>query len=524
MNVRKGWWLAMAAVLLGAALTVPFRHLWEVDEPRYAEVAREMITSGQWLVPHLYGEPYTHKPPLYIWIEGGLRLAGLSWTAAGVLPALLAFLGILALMPRLARATGLDEEVGSLGAIALAASPLAVFLALGARMDMLLAFLYTVAILMLAELLGLGPDAGRKRHAHLLFWLAIGLGVLTKGPVAVALPLLAAVLAWALLRPRPSLRAVFVGWGPLLAVGIVLAWLVPAGVAGGPEYLYEVTIRQSAGRLTNSFAHQEPFYFYFVRYPLIGLPWSVAAVVAAFHALRRRALDAGGFLALAALAVPVFFSLISGKLEIYLLPMFPPALLLAANAWRRKERGQRPALAAGAAGMAVVGIAAAALPRFGLVQTVPWPAWAGIGVLIAAPAVAALVGAVRGRPIATTVALVAASALVVPAVLLPVGLNALDRAWTTAGAAEAMRRAEPESREHLSYGATFPGLWLYGERPFRELADADAVSAELRRGRCVLVEEKRWAAVQASLEPEIGRLERMPLRRRALYLVCGRDR
>ncbi|MBI4917621.1 MAG: phospholipid carrier-dependent glycosyltransferase [Acidobacteria bacterium] len=524
MDFRKGWWLAMAAVLLGAALTVPFRHLWEVDEPRYAEVAREMITSGQWLVPHLYGEPYTHKPPLYIWLEGGLRLTGLSWTAAGVLPSVLAFLGILALMPRLARATGLDDEVGRLGGIALAASPLAVFLALGARMDMLLAFFYTLAILMLAQLLGLGTAAVPNRRAHTVFWLAIGLGVLTKGPVAVALPVLAAVLAWALLRPRPSLRAVFVGWGPLLAVGLVLAWLVPAGFVGGPEYLYEVTIRQSAGRLTNSFAHQEPFYFYLVRYPAIGLPWSVAVVVAAFHALRRRALDAGGFLALAALAVPVFFSLISGKLEIYLLPMFPPAMLLAAHAWRRTERGQRSALAAGAAGMAVVGIAAAALPTFGLVQRVPWPVWAGVGALIAVPAVAALVAAVRGRPIASTVALVAASALVVPAGLLPVGLNALDRAWTTAGAAEAMRRAEPESREYLSYGAEFPGLWLYAERPFRELADAATVSAELGRGRCVLVEEKRWGAVQAALEPEIDRVERIPLRRRALFLVCGRRR
>jgi len=522
MDVRKGWWLAMAAVLLGAALTVPFRHLWEVDEPRYAEVAREMITSGQWLVPHLYGEPYTHKPPLYIWLEAGLRLTGLSWTAAGVLPALLAFFGILALMPRLARATGLDDEVGRLGGIALAASPLAVFLALGARMDMLLAFFYTLAILMLAQLLGLGSAAVPNRRAHTVFWLAIGLGVLTKGPVAVVLPLLAAVLAWALLRPRPSLRAVFVGWGPLLAVGLVLAWLVPAGIAGGPEYLYEVTIRQSAGRMANSFAHREPFYFYVARYPLIGLPWSVAAVVAAFHALRRRALDAGGFLALAALAVPLFFSLISGKLEIYLLPMFPPAMLLAAHAWSRRERGQRAALAVGAAGMVVVGIAAAALPRFGLVQQFPWPVWAGVGAFIAVPAAVALVGAARGRPLASTVTLVAASALAVPAVLLPVGLNALDRAWTTAGPAEAMRRAEPESREHLSYGAAFPGLWLYAERPFRELSGAEEVSAELGRGRCVLVEEKRWAAVQAALEPEIDRVERIPLRRRALYLVCGR--
>jgi 4-amino-4-deoxy-L-arabinose transferase-like glycosyltransferase len=512
----------MAAVLLGAALTAPFRHLWEVDEPRYAEVAREMIASGQWLVPHLYGEPYAHKPPLYIWLEGGLRLTGLSWTAAGVLPSALAFLGILALMPRLARATGLDDGVGRLGAIALAASPLASFLALGARMDTLLVLFHTIAILMLAELLGLGPATVPKRRAHLVFWLAIGLGVLTKGPVAAALPLLAAVLAWALLRPRPPVRAVFVGWGPLVAVGVVLAWLVPAGVVGGPEYLYDITIRQSAGRVANSFAHQEPFYFYLVRYPVLGLPWSLAVVVAAFHALRRRVHDAGGFLALAALAVPLFFSLVSGKLEIYLLPMLPPAMLLAAHAWSRRERGQHVALAVGAAGMVVVGIATAALPRFGLVQRVPWPVWAGVGALIAVPAAVALVGAARGRPLASTVALVAASALAVPAVLLPVGLNALDRAWTTAGAAEAMRRAEPECREHLTYGAAFPGLWLYGERPFRELIGVDALSAELGRGRCVLVEEKRWAAVQAALEPEVDRVERIPLRRRALYLVCGR--
>ncbi|MBI5695658.1 MAG: phospholipid carrier-dependent glycosyltransferase, partial [Nitrospirae bacterium] len=147
------WWLAVASVLLGAALTVPFRHLWEVDEPRCAQAAREMVASGQWLVPHLYAEPYTHKPPLFLWLEAVLQVVGSPWTAAAVLPSLLAFLGIAVLLPRLARAAGLPDETGRLAAVVLASSPLVPFLALAARMDMLLAFFHTLALLMLARLI-----------------------------------------------------------------------------------------------------------------------------------------------------------------------------------------------------------------------------------------------------------------------------------------------------------------------------------------------------------------------------------
>jgi hypothetical protein len=76
-SARALYGLAVAAVVIGAALSLPARDLWEPDEARIAQVAREVVDSGDWLVPRLLGEPYTQKPPLYIAVA--LRLAGLLW-------------------------------------------------------------------------------------------------------------------------------------------------------------------------------------------------------------------------------------------------------------------------------------------------------------------------------------------------------------------------------------------------------------------------------------------------------------
>ena len=68
-------------VFAGIVLLLPslfLRDLWKPDEPRYAQVAREMSETGEWIVPHLNGETYAHKPPLVFWIAGLLRDTGLE--------------------------------------------------------------------------------------------------------------------------------------------------------------------------------------------------------------------------------------------------------------------------------------------------------------------------------------------------------------------------------------------------------------------------------------------------------------
>ena len=222
--IRSRRWLlaAIGALLAGAALTVPVRHLWDPDETRYAEVTREMLASGQMLVPLLYGETYAHKPPLYFWAQAATRSLGGSWTLAAVLPPLLATLATLLLLPVLAARLGLGSATGRLAAALLASTPFAAGMALMGRMDMVLAALHTAALLLLARLLGV--TAGRSATAHYAFWALVALGVLTKGPVALALPLGAAVALWALDRRAVTLRPLVDGAGPLLCLAVVLGW------------------------------------------------------------------------------------------------------------------------------------------------------------------------------------------------------------------------------------------------------------------------------------------------------------
>lgn len=522
MTNVQNWRLAAAgAILLGALLTIPVRNLWDPDEPRYAGVAYEMLVSGQWVVPHLGGVPYPQKPPLYMWLEAALRTTGLSWTAAGVLPSLLALLATLWLLPRLARAAGLDADTGAIAATMLAASPLVATFALAARMDMLMVLLETAALLFLARLLGVAGGAPARTRDHVLLWVVLALGVLVKGPVAAALPLLAAIASHFVIRRRPSLRPVFRGWGPAVFVVLVLAWLVPAAVLGGAGYIGEILVRQSLGRLARSFAHSEPFYFHALTYPLTGLPWSGLAVLGVARELRSRAEDGLTFLALAATAVLVFFSLISGKLVLYLLPLFPPALLVAAATLRRAARGTRGALLAGASLMFLVGMTGA-LARH-------WrPELAGVprvievaGAVVALPAVLA-VGLLLRRRTAAGVAALAISGLAYPALALPVAARVLDPLMTVRDVALAIRQLEPQEREGLIYGVEYPGLAIYAERPFRTLRDAADVRAALQAGRWVLLEERDLKRLRQELKGIVTERRSFAHRRRELLLLGGR--
>ncbi len=511
------------AVLAGAALTLPFRHLWDPDESRYAEVTREMLASRQMLVPLLDGEPYPHKPPLFFWAQAAFRSCKLSWTAAAVLPSLAAFLGVLLVLPGMAQRLGLERRVGLLASALLASSPLAIGLALSGRMDMLLTLSHTVALLCLARMLGVGGPPAAGAGVHLAFWASVAAGVLTKGPVALALPLLAALTMWAVVRPRVTLRPVFVGWGPPLALAVVASWLVPAAHAAGGGYLQEILVSQTTDRVMASpYAHPEPFYFHFLTYPFTGLPWSPLVIVAAVHALRRRGRGAATFLALASLALLLMFTAVGGKLVLYLLPMFPAALLLAADAVLRGLRGVRPALTAGAALMAAVGAGFAFSSRFRVeLAADPWLVAAG-GAAVLLPALAALVRSVRAgddstRPLAPLVAAGAAFA----AITLPVAGHALDPFMTVQSLAREVVELEPGHESGLVYGDRYPGLSLYADREFTLLPTPEELRSALAAGRCVVIAEKDLRRVPREVRPPTVVEARILHRRRVILLVRG---
>ena len=181
-----------AAAVLGLAAGLFFFHLgsyglWEPDEARYAEIAREMLAGGSYIVPHLNYVQYIEKPPLLYWTCAlAMRLFGLNEFAARLVNALSALIGVATVFYFTLRS--FDWRRALIAGVVLATSGLYAVMAQVLTTDMLLSAAITVALF--AAYLH-WREGGRWRW---LFYAGMGCGVLTKGPVAIALPLLILLL------------------------------------------------------------------------------------------------------------------------------------------------------------------------------------------------------------------------------------------------------------------------------------------------------------------------------------------
>lgn len=324
--------------LITVAVAVVLRPPLPVDETRYLAVAWEMWLRDDFLVPHLNGEPYHHKPPLLFW----LMTAG--WSVFGVndwWPRLVAPLFALAALYGTGRMARLiwpaETDAARLAPVILAGTAFwAVFQTL-TMFDMMLAT---------CTLAGLAGVVAAWRRGGLAGWtvtaLAIGIGVLAKGPAILLHILPVALLApwWGRTLPGGPDQPL-VSWktwylrlflSVLAGAAIALMWAVPAGIRGGEEYRNMIFWGQSAGRIVESFDHARPFWWYAALLAPLLLPWLVWPRF--WRAVRAKgAPGGGGYRLLIAWVVPAFvtFSLISGKQLHYLLPEFPAFALLFAH-------------------------------------------------------------------------------------------------------------------------------------------------------------------------------------------------
>lgn len=345
---------ALVALLVATALSRP---VLPVDETRYTGVAWEMLLRGDFLVPWQNGLPYSHKPPLLFWLmQAGWAVFGVNAWWPRVLPALFAA-GSLWLLVRLARELWPeDRRSADLAAWILASCMLWTYFVGAIMFDMMLAFFALLGWLGLARAWRSGRASG-----FLLFAIGLGGGLMSKGPVALLHLLPVALFApWWARGAAPAWRwwSAGVVFGVLGGALIVLAWAVPAGISGGEEYRNAIFWGQTSGRVTESFAHRRPFWFYLPMLPLILAPWTLWPSL--YRSLRAASWsEPGTRFALVMGLVPLLgFSLISGKQSQYLLPEFAAFALLAARALvQLPERAGRRALIVPAIGFAVLGIA-----------------------------------------------------------------------------------------------------------------------------------------------------------------------
>lgn len=324
------WSAVLLLLLLPAALLYPCLsfHLFEPDEGRYAEIPREMLERGEWVVPILNGEPYLDKPPLMYWlVMVSYRIFGIHDWSARLVPAFAVHVCIL-LTYFLGRRV-LGERAAFWGGLLLAVAPGFVSVGRLLVLDGLLAALVWLSIL--AALAAL-RDERLRWGWWLLAAVACGLGVLTKGPIAPLLLIPPLVLYRQL--GGPLARVGRTGW--LAFAGVVLAVNLPWYVAAClrmPEFAEYFFWKHNVLRFLSPFDHLRPVWFY-VPILLAGL---LPATLLAWPLLRflasgdpetaaKRCPELGLLLLVAGWCV-LFFSLSGSKLPTYVLPAFPPLAL-----------------------------------------------------------------------------------------------------------------------------------------------------------------------------------------------------
>jgi 4-amino-4-deoxy-L-arabinose transferase-like glycosyltransferase len=312
------------------------------DEPRYAQVAREMLERHDWITPVLGGRPWLEKPPLYYW-QAMLAYAifGASDWAARLPSALDAALLVLAVYFFLRRfSPGFELD----GALIAASSAGIVGYARAASTDMALAATFTIGMLGWWA----WRESGKKIYLA-VFYGFLALGMLAKGPVAPFLAAVVIVLYASLVRQRRLvLNSVWLP-GIILFCAIALPWYI-AVQTRHPQFFREFIVQQNLGRFSeNLYHHREPFWYYLPVTALAVAPWTVfviAALVRAARSWRAEPTPADSaetdfekqfsIFACCWLVVPVvFFSISQSKLPGYILPAIPGGALLLVSYLRR---------------------------------------------------------------------------------------------------------------------------------------------------------------------------------------------
>jgi len=306
--------------------------LWDPDEPRYAQVAKEMMESDKWILPHLNNQVYPDKPPVFFWlISLSSMVKGEVTSFSARFPsALAAILGIL--LTYLLGRKLYSARAGFISALVLATTVEYFWLGHRANIDMSLTFFILSALFFFHQ----GYQESRK-WPYYLFYLFMGIATLTKGPVGFILPSLTVTSYLILRRDVSALKKVFLNWGLILFLAVIFAWLIPACIKGGKSYIDEILFNQILGRVHDSWSHKRPFYYYFLRLPPLMLPWFLflPSTFIYFFTKRKTIEEDYLFPTVWFIAIFVFFTLCSGKRELYMLPLFPSFALMVGFLWNK---------------------------------------------------------------------------------------------------------------------------------------------------------------------------------------------
>jgi 4-amino-4-deoxy-L-arabinose transferase-like glycosyltransferase len=329
------------------------------DEPRYAQVAREMFLSGDLITPTLGGHTWFEKPALLYWlIVASFKAFGVNEWSARLGPAVCGLLTIVAVWLIGRKADRLSEETRGFGfwsfVVTATCLGLIVF-SRAASFDVVITMTTTwsLACFLLHEL---AKTARSRRLCLIGFYVFVGMSLLAKGLVGIVIPF-GVVGLYYLLRPALPERSVWLSliWGVPLALVVSAVWYGPVIAKHGWTFVDQFFVQHHFARyVSNKYHHPQPLYFYPVIILMLALPWTPYLL----HALMKArnwewrgndGLSRLRIFSLAWLLLPIiFFSFSGSKLPGYILPSLPAAALLVSDRLRVVRNPKWPLLIAGA--------------------------------------------------------------------------------------------------------------------------------------------------------------------------------
>jgi 4-amino-4-deoxy-L-arabinose transferase-like glycosyltransferase len=334
------------AFLLGFCLVIYFLNLggwdlWNPDEPRYAQVAKEMVDGGDWVLMHVNGKTYEDKPPLFFWLIAfssflwqGFSSFSVRFPSAlfGTLTVLLTFI--------LGRKL-FGSRTGFLSALILATSFDFAYLSTRANIDATLTFLTAASLFFFLQWYlhqqAEGVEERDKRSLSIYgFYIGMALATLAKGPVGLVLPLLVSLSYLFIQKDWKAMKRMRLLTGMVLVLVVVLSWYIPAAWKGGQSFINVTLVHHTIDRFAKGSSHIRPFYYFFANFPADFMPWFLFLPGAIVYGLlkKREGLPKEFlFLLVWFVAIFLFFSFSKGKRTLYLLPLYPAVSLLVGKFW-----------------------------------------------------------------------------------------------------------------------------------------------------------------------------------------------
>ncbi len=334
-------WLDVVLLTLTAGtlflVSVGARDLWNPNEPIYGLAVREMFEAGEWQVPTVNGKVFAEKPILYFWaaLAAAKTLGGVDEFTLRLPAALAAIASVLLVYVWVFPYVGRQRAL--MASFIFSTTYIVFWSARNVQMDIFVLLTTLATMIPLGRMLdhGLNP-----RRAWLLASLALGVGLLAKGPVTLILPGVIFLLHCWIAKRSPIEHWRYMGLAFLLILVVASPWYLALLIEGRSDVLYEVLIRQNFQRFTSAWDHRQPWWYYLKYFWLDMAPWSFFLPLGI--GLRGRSQGESSLHRLSwmwIVGVIFFFSLSESKRAPYILPIAPAVAVLAAEVFDRIALG-----------------------------------------------------------------------------------------------------------------------------------------------------------------------------------------